>query len=367
MKKSKDDIQEEALQAVLPHDRCGAAITMGGGKTRLGLRHMVEMEKLSLYRYLVVAPKKRIFKEWQSEAHETAVEHLMQGTTFSTYLSMPKLNQDDYDVIYFDEAHSLIEESHDEWLGNFKGRVLGLTGTKPVGKHSPKARMVNKYCPIVYEYTTDEGVGDGILNDYRIIVHTIPMSSVMDMPMENKKTGGKWMTSEKKSYEYWSERINDPGATNLERLRISRMRAMMDFPSKEIYTQKLLRTIADKCIIFANTAAQADKLCSHSYHTKNKNSEVNFAAFCDGQISTLSCVLQLSEGVNIPYLRQGIILHAYGNERKTAQRIGRLLRLNPEDVCTAHILCFKDTIDERWVKQALAYFDQTKITWKDVK
>jgi superfamily II DNA or RNA helicase len=72
----------------------------------------------------------------------------------------------------------------------------------------------------------------------------------------------------------------------------------------------------------------------------------------------------LSEGVNIPNLRQGIIMHAYGNERKSAQRIGRLLRLNPDDTAVVHILCYRNTMDEQWVKQALEGFDQTKITYK---
>ena len=87
--------------------------------------------------------------------------------------------------------------------------------------------------------------------------------------------------------------------------------------------------------------------------------------FKNGEITQLSTVLQLSEGVNIPNLRQGIIMHAYGNERKASQRIGRLLRLNPNEKAIVHILCYMDTVDERWVKEALENFDQNKIIWKD--
>jgi superfamily II DNA or RNA helicase len=83
------------------------------------------------------------------------------------------------------------------------------------------------------------------------------------------------------------------------------------------------------------------------------------------EITKLSTVMQLNEGVNIPNLKQGIIMHAYGNERKAAQRIGRLLRLNPDDKAIVHILCYMDTVDEKWVKEALEGFDQTKIIWKD--
>ena len=58
-------------------------------------------------------------------------------------------------------------------------------------------------------------------------------------------------------------------------------------------------------------------------------------------------------------------MHAYGNERKAQQRIGRLLRLNPEEKAVIHILCYKHTVDERWVTSALETLDQDKIEWKN--
>jgi superfamily II DNA or RNA helicase len=75
--------------------------------------------------------------------------------------------------------------------------------------------------------------------------------------------------------------------------------------------------------------------------------------------------MQLNEGVNIANLKQGIIMHSYGNERKASQRIGRLLRLNPNDKAIVHILCYVGTVDEKWCKEALEGFDQSKILWKN--
>ena len=43
---------------------------------------------------------------------------------------------------------------------------------------------------------------------------------------------------------------------------------------------------------------------------------------------------------------------------------GRLLRLNPDDKSIVHILCYENTVDETWVKEALSDLDQNKITWK---
>ena len=71
----------------------------------------------------------------------------------------------------------------------------------------------------------------------------------------------------------------------------------------------------------------------------------------------------MSEGVTIPHLDTGIILHAYGNERKTSQRLGRLLRLNPDMVSEVHILCYKDTVDTKWVTDALKDIDEEKIQY----
>ena len=128
----------------------------------------------------------------------------------------------------------------------------------------------------------------------------------------------------------------------------------------------MLNNINDKCLVFANTHKQADKLCTHSYHSSNKNSEENLKLFSDGRINKMSCVLQISEGISIPNLKLGIILHAYGNERKTAQRIGRLLRLSPHEKAICHILCYKDTQDVKWVDSALSGFDRNKIKYFDI-
>jgi superfamily II DNA or RNA helicase len=138
----------------------------------------------------------------------------------------------------------------------------------------------------------------------------------------------------------------------------------MSFETKETYSKKLLSESKNKCIVFANTQKQADSLCKYSYHSSNKNSDDNLVLFKTGKIQRLSCVNQLSEGVTIPDLKEAIILHSYGgSSAKTKQRIGRVLRLNPDDKAIVHILCYGNTIDENWVKDALSDLDQKKIRY----
>lgn len=362
--KTRDEIrsgvQDEALAKVLPLNRAGIGASMGVGKTLIGLRHMAA-NYTDYSKFLIVAPKKSVVKEWIAEAHKHGKEHLIPHMSFTTYLSLSK--QDiDYDVVYLDECHSLLF-SHKTWLRSFRGKILGLTGTPPRFDRSEKGQMVDEFCPIVYEYETDEAIGDDILNDYRIIVHTLPLDA--SKTMQVNKNGKTWYTSELASYMYWTNRLESARNKKEQQIMsVMRMKAMMEFPSKETLGRKLFHIIQDKCLLFANTMEQADRLCEYRYHSNNPLSEDTLQAFKNGKILKLSCVLQLNEGVNIPDLKQGIILHAYGNERKSSQRIGRLLRLNPTETATVHILCYKDSVDEKWVNSALEKFDQTKIRWQ---
>ena len=363
MKMNREEVQSKGLQVLLENDRCSLGISMGVGKTRIAINHMKQCIH-GLAEFLIVAPKHSIIQAWIDEIGKLGYEELLQHITFSTYLSLNKKNPNDYDIVYLDECHSLLY-SHESFLSLFKGKIVGLTGTPPKRKGSDKYRMVNKYCPVKFEFGVDEAASNKILNDYKIIVHNLELTKFKNLKKKNKK-GGYWFTSEVDDYIYSTERYEAADTPKKRQFSaIMRMKAMMDYTTKEIYTKSLMSSIKSKCIVFANTQKQADRLCDHSYHSGNNNSDKNFELFSDGRIDKLSCVLQLSEGVTIPKLKNGIIMHAYGNERKTSQRIGRLLRLNPNETAICHILCYKNTVDAKWVDSALKSFDQSKVSFYD--
>jgi superfamily II DNA or RNA helicase len=360
----REQIQKDALTVALNNKKCGLGISMGVGKTLIGLKYINELTGVNTQkeRVLVVAPKLSIFDSWRNDAQRFNID--ISNVEFTTYLSLNKYNPQDYNVVVLDECHSLLD-SHLNFLGMFTGRILGLTGTPPRYQDSIKGRMVNQFCPIKFTYITDDAVEDDILNDYRIIVHKMKLSTANNLPVKLKDR--EFYTSESKNYHYWTERVYEANSAKQRQIAsIMRMRALMDFKTKETYAKHLLHDIDEKCIVFCNTQDQADRVCLHSVHSKNPDAEQNLEDFKKGNIEKLSCVLQLNEGVNIPELRAGIIMHAYGNERKSNQRIGRLLRLNPTETAMVHILCYKDTIDETWVGEALKDLDSSKIKYFDI-
>jgi len=358
----KEEIQELALQAIIPHMKSGVHMTMGSGKTFLGLQYIdyFYFQNHSI-KILVVGPNKAIFKAWKDDAEKFNLSHLLPLITFSTYLSLNKQDLD-YDILLLDEAHSL-KNSSIPYVANHKGKILGLSGTPPKLDHTERGILMNLYWPIRYTYETDDAVEDGILNDYRIIVHSLELDKTKTL-QKKTKAGKVWYTSEENEYDYWTKRLNE--STSMKEtqiMRVMRMKALMGFPSKEKLAKKLLGEIQGKTIVFANTIEQCRRLCTYTFDSKNPDSESNLHNFSEGKIRVLGCVLQLSQGINVKNLTHGIVLHSYGNERKLLQRFGRLCRLDPGETAELHILCYTNSIDKVWCKNALEDLDQTKITW----
>jgi superfamily II DNA or RNA helicase len=372
----KQALQDQVLATIQGRRLAGIALTMGLGKTLIGLRDMARLlaegklpDQSFGKPFLVAAPTQAILDSWPQEAQKFGLAHLLDHLEFTTYRSLAKtLAAGTYHKLYLDECHAL-KDSHEPGLKAHvkqKRSILGLTGTPPAQPNSEKGRLVATYCPILVDYTTDEAVLAGLLNDYRLVVHRLPLSTVRDYQL-TFKSGSQLLTSERENYHYWSKRLANANQDQLpvETLRILRMHALMNYPSKGRYMARLASQFTEKVLLFTCNQEQAEQQADHTYHSKNKESQQNLAKFNTGEIQRLACVAQLSEGISIPNLQVGIIWHAFGNERKAAQRIGRLLRLNPDQTATVHLLMYQDTIDEQWVAQALDAFDPAKISYVD--
>lgn len=364
-RKTKDSLQDDALKIALNHRQCSLSLSMGSGKTLIGLKY-IESHYTDSLRVLVVVPKRKVMDTWLEEADKHNKAFVKDHIDFVTYISLHKVDKE-YDIVILDECHNLLD-SHRGFLSRHEGYILGLSGTMPKYQNSEKGKMVDEYCPTVYWYTTDDAVDDQMLNNYRIVVHKLPLGQAKTIEVK-QRSGKSFYTSEVANYEYWTSRVYGSRNKKEQQItRVMRMRALMGFKTKEIYAKKLLDTIEDKVILFANTQEQADRLCSHTVHSGNPDSEQNFKEFAEGNITKLGAVQQLNEGINIPDLRQAIVMHTFsGSSPKTSQKLGRLLRLKPGEEGILHILVYKDCIDENWADSMLSGFESSRITYKDIK
>ena len=69
---------------------------------------------------------------------------------------------------------------------------------------------------------------------------------------KKNKNGGFWYTSEKADYDYFTARLGDAQTPKQKQFTsIMRMKAMMDYGTKEAYAKGLLKNIDQKCLVFA--------------------------------------------------------------------------------------------------------------------
>jgi superfamily II DNA or RNA helicase len=202
----KQALQEQVLATIQGRRLAGIALTMGLGKTLIGLRDMDRLltagqlpEPAASKHFLVAAPTQAILDSWPQEAHKFGLAHLLDHIEFTTYRSLGKaLAAGTYQKLYLDKCHAL-KDSHEPGLKAHvaqKRSILGLTGTPPAQTHSEKGRLVATYCPIVVDYTTDEAVLAGLLNDYRLVVHRLPLRTARDYVLTTK-SGSQFTTSER--------------------------------------------------------------------------------------------------------------------------------------------------------------------------
>ena len=233
------------MAVIKGHRLAGVAVAMGVGKTLIGLRDMervlAESQPLEATAkpFLVAAPTTAILDSWSLEAHKFGLAHLLNQIEFTTYRSLSKtLDRSRYHKLYLDECHAL-KDSHEPSLKAHAARkqnILGLTGTPPAQADSEKGRLVTTYCPMLLNYTTDEAVLAGLLNDYRLVVHRLSLSSARDYVVAFQ-SGSQFTTSERESYQYWSTRLANSAqdALPVETLRLLRMQGLMQYPSKGRY------------------------------------------------------------------------------------------------------------------------------------
>jgi superfamily II DNA or RNA helicase len=359
----QDEIQELALNKVKSENlnRFSMDIGTGIGKSLLAIKHMNSvLHEYSMF--LIVLPKKPLEANWLAEFKKHGYEHLIPHVHFTLYRSIHKLLKT-YDWVYYDECHNFKTGLHYKAAEQLSTKSFALTGSYINDKNINYKQFTETF-PLIFVYKTRMSVKEQILNDYRIIIHKIPLSKTARC---NSYLNG--YLPETQAYITVNSAVltaeKQKKFASLEKLRIIRMKMLQNANSKVYYAKKLLELIKEKTIIFTESTDHADKICLNSFHSKNSKfvNEKNMNNFAEGKLLQLSAVGQLDEGINVPDLEKVLILHSYANNIKAKQRIGRALRLGGDSgkIAYIHIIVYQNTVDEDWCKNAISDFDNSKI------
>jgi superfamily II DNA or RNA helicase len=113
----------------------------------------------------------------------------------------------------------------------------------------------------------------------------------------------------------------------------------------------------NRFICFCASVAQAnalDYVNTISSKRPAKSNQLIIDKFNSKQIDHIYAVGMITEGMNLTDIQTGIIVQLDGKERLFLQKAGRVMR---SDFPNIYIMYFKDTQDEKYLKEALENID----------
>lgn len=353
----QDEIQEEIIEKTLKfysdNEKGYLNLAMRVGKTRITLE-VLKRKGYEIGQILIAYPDNKLLETWLNEMKTWDFNN--PCIRYVNFSSLKKCNDQDYDVIICDEFHSL-SPNEEDLLKELKSSMwLFLSGTIS-GETKEKWPEFKE----IANYSTLEGIDDGILADYQISVHLVSLDDKVLTP--NKK--GK-MLSEKKKYDNYSyviQKLREDGKPTMA-VALARNRLSLSSIGKMSYVKQMLSKMKDKrVIVFTGLSAVADGIGIPSYHSKS-SSDFAFHAFKHKHINHLALANMGKMGVTYPDLDSVILLNFTYNAEESSQILNRAIKLDYHGkIADLHVICLNEPPEIKKIKESLSMLDESKIKY----
>ena len=318
------------------------------------------MDMMKPKRVLIVYPDTKIKQSWIEDFNFR--NYSMNGVVFTTYLSLKKHYEEEYDLIILDEIH-LISSAQTriaiELLETNK-QVLGLTGT--LSSATKSYIKINLGLKVIGEYSIAKGIEEGILSDYQIVVVNTPLDSIKRF----KYPKGFYTEADRYGHLSWAVENLTQKEKNSKFLRLMRMRLIQNSIAKKQKTIDILHKYADeRILVFCGITNLADSLGIPSYHSKSAEKKI-FEDFANGFGNHLAVVKIGNTGVTYKPLNKVIINYFDSNAENMTQKILRSMSMeydNPDKKAYIYIISTNESEERNWLNKSLSFFDKTKIKY----
>jgi superfamily II DNA or RNA helicase len=364
----RNQVQREAYTAVLnsSHRNCIVALATGAGKSKIAIDLFNTFADRYEQKSLLVVPTLKLKNDnWLEEFTKWSTDY--SSIEKICYKSCIKYAGQVYPLIVLDEGHNLTAKSSSILKDNQYAKCLYLSATLP--ENNLKREMLkNKGFKVVYQLSLEECVKLGFVADYEITVVKVPLETE-DKKYHFYEEGSKVYVSEFEMNAYHDKvvkkALDNPYAKSVLKKKVimNRMQFIYNLRSKTEALKFLKNSIVPentRTLYFCGSIKQAEELSTYHYHSKS--SSKHYDAFKKEEINHLSSVSSLNEGHTFPNLNTVVISQVQSSEKDLVQRIGRALR-NKKG--TVYILISQNTQDEKWLENALLFFDKTKVNYVD--
>lgn len=359
MKKSKDEIQSALSNEFIDKGMFGVLYSAPRtGKCKMTINCLNKNDDI-----IIAYPETNIKKSWQDDFKKFKFKG--KKIKYTTYMSFKKL-KDPCDILVLDEVHLISPNQMIAIALYIKKhnitKTIALTGTLAEDTKLNLKQVLG--LDILVYYPIEQAIKDGVITDYRITVRFTHLSNVKDIKVKWK--GGEFMTSEKDSFNYITNKIEcESSPIKKKMLRLTRMGLIKKSKSKINLTKQILSEFHDKrVLVFTGLIEVADSLGIDSYHSKSK---VDYAKdFISGKSNKLAVVRQLNTGVTFKALDTAVINFFDSNAENLAQKISRITCMeynNPDKIANVIIVCSTEEQEKIWLNKALSFFEPSKIKY----
>ena len=382
--------RESILEDVLSMESRAILLELGTslGKTRLAIEKTVQRcSDRENPKILVVAPTYAIIKGWPDEFNKWNHSDMLQYVTFSTYDSLDKRVDTQWDMIIFDEAHHLSDRCLVILAKLKSDNFIFLTATmKSVTYWGIKAVL-----PDLETYDMDlyAAMEEGILAFPTIMLIPLRLDSREEkftyeiIPKKVEKVDPKpyvmtpsmyWKLKKKNDntkyvlkgtawdYNRLLSRFIEglkkykTGAARFKYLNLAGVRLKWLSRQKDNQVKKILEILKDeRTLTFCSDIAHTEVFGPNSIHSQKDEEVMDILnAFNEGKINHIQACRMLNEGVNLVNCRVGIFANISSSDIMNVQRMGRILRHKSPVIIIPY---FVDTREEEIVKEIVGDYN----------
>jgi superfamily II DNA or RNA helicase len=320
---------------------------MGVGKTRGSLNCVKWMDEKVRIESIASNPRGLIVTHtaysrdttWPKEIAEThpwLLDRIKSGTVEIVHkdhvLSLPARH---YSWIIWDECHLIKKEHFAFFNRNSYNSLIIMSGTKHDDETLEKAlrKLVNHK---VMEISVEQAVSSKIINDYRVKLIAVPMydtEAVRYKDIAVKLTKARHVSQE---------------VANM--ITGQRMRFIYELRSKLEVMKKFVNHCPNRKLIFTTRKEDCGFFSNNIYHSDTDDKSLK--AFANGEVNDLVSIKQIRTGGN--FKNFDIILNNQIQSKKSTfmQDLGRLFRLEVDQVGTIYAFYAADTQDMIWATKA---------------
>lgn len=353
------EVQRKIIDTIVKNDFRGIVLSsVRSGKTRILLTSIKEHNTLAAPKVLVLYPNIDVKNAWTDECEKIGCPFEI---TYSTFVSIEKVMDGDWDYIVFDEAHLIPDEHKLPIAGAMAKKYKHIIFASGTYTNSTLADLtIHTSLPLIVNYTTERAIADGLISNYTIYVHEYKLC---DVTLREFKSGNRrWKNTDVKELERLSNRVSNASGLYKKLAAISRMRFINSNDSlREAIIKWIRENPNERFIVFVENGAFGKKLNLPMFNSKSKDDSV-LVNFQEEKINRLCLIKKGSAGVTYPKLDNILITAINSNGETLEQMIGRSL-LKDTEHSNIHIFTTNNKFQLNWLENALSNISESRVIW----